>query len=51
MFGAIGASWVVMKDNTFPSAAIMAMNVRLLVPNSVISREMIHLTNLRVITH
>jgi len=33
----MGASCVVMKDNTFPSAAIMAMNVRLLDPSWFIS--------------
>ena len=33
MLGAMGASCVVMNDNTFPSAAIMAMKVRLLDPS------------------
>ena len=37
MLGAIGASCVVMNDSTFPSAAIMATNVRLLVPSCFIS--------------
>ena len=33
MFGAIGASFIVRKDNMFPRAAMRAMNVRLFDPS------------------